>query len=118
MAPGKVVFARRKGANGNLVVIDHGRKLRSYYAHLHRIRRGIKPGVLVEQKQLIGTVGSTGRATGPHLHFAVKERGRALNPLKMKSKRGEPVARARRAAFDSLVVERLARLRKIQIGTR
>jgi len=115
MAAGKVVFARRKGPNGNLVVIDHGRKLRSYYAHLHRIRRGIKPGVRVEQKQLIGTVGSTGRATGPHLHFAVKQNGRALNPMKMKSKRGEPVAKRHRAAFDAMVATRQARLAGIQL---
>ena len=115
MAPGKVVFAGRKGPNGNLVVIDHGRKLRSYYAHLNRIRRGIKRGVQVEQKQLIGTVGSTGRATGPHLHFVVKQNGRPLNPLKMKTKRGEPVPKVHRAAFDALAKERLARLAKIEL---
>ncbi len=115
MAPGKVVFAGRKGPNGNLVVIDHGRRMRSYYAHLHRIRRGIKRGVRVEQKQVIGTVGSTGRATGPHLHFVIKRNGKAVNPLKMKMKRGDPVAKASRAAFDALVTQRRARLDKIEL---
>lgn len=116
MAPGKVVFAKRKGPNGNLVVIDHGRGLRSYYAHLDRIRRGVKRGLQVEQKQLIGTVGSTGRATGPHLHFAIKRHGKAINPLKMKLKRGDPVATAHRPAFDALVAKRRARLDRIELS--
>ncbi len=116
MAPGKISFAGRKGPNGNLVVIDHGRGLKSYYAHLHTIRRGVKRGVRVEQKQLIGTVGSTGRSTGPHLHFAVKQNGKPLNPLNMKAKRGDPIAPAQQADFAAAVKRRLDRLGPIRIA--
>ncbi len=80
-ADGTVSWAGAKGPNGNLVSIRHEGGYESHYAHLHRIQRGIRPGVEVEQRQLIGTVGSTGRSTGPHLHFGLKRGGRFVNPM-------------------------------------
>jgi murein DD-endopeptidase MepM/ murein hydrolase activator NlpD len=80
-ADGRVTFAGRKGPNGNLVVIRHGRGFETAYAHLHRIKGGIRPGTLVKQRELIGFVGSTGRSTGPHLHFGLKKYTRSLDPL-------------------------------------
>ena len=117
MASGRVVFAGRKGANGNLVTIDHGNGLRSYYAHLHRIARGIRKGAKIRQKQTLGSVGSTGRATGPHLHFAVRRNGKWVNPARLKMSRGRGVAKKSRAAFEKLVDERMVQLRQIRVDT-
>jgi murein DD-endopeptidase MepM/ murein hydrolase activator NlpD len=80
-ADGRVTFAGRKGPNGNLVVIRHGGGFETAYAHLHRIKGGIRPGKFVKQRELIGFVGSTGRSTGPHLHFGLKKYSRYLDPL-------------------------------------
>ena len=80
-ADGRVVFAGRKGPNGNLVIIRHSGGFESAYAHLHRIKSGIRPGKLVKQREIIGFVGSTGRSTGPHLHFGLKKHGRYIDPL-------------------------------------
>jgi murein DD-endopeptidase MepM/ murein hydrolase activator NlpD len=80
-AEGRVTFAGRKGANGNLVVIRHGGGFETAYAHLHRIKSGIRPGTRVKQRELIGFVGSTGRSTGPHLHFGLKKYSRYIDPL-------------------------------------
>jgi murein DD-endopeptidase MepM/ murein hydrolase activator NlpD len=115
MASGSVTFAGRSGPNGNLVVIRHGRRLESCYAHLHRIGAGIRPGVRVKQKQVIGSVGSTGRATGPHLHFAVRRDGRYVNPQRLKLSRLDPVSSSQRPAFDRLVSQRKQRLASIAL---
>ena len=80
-ADGRVTFAGRRGPNGNLVVIRHTGGFETAYAHLHRIKSGIRPGTLVKQRELIGFVGSTGRSTGPHLHFGLKKYGRYIDPL-------------------------------------
>lgn len=71
-AAGTVIWAGPKGPNGNLVGISHGGGYQTYYAHLHRIAPGITRGVRVAQRQPIGQVGTTGRSTGPHLHFGLK----------------------------------------------
>ena len=88
---GTVQFAGRKGPNGKLVIIKHKGGLTTYYGHLHVIARGIRKGARVKQGQLIGQVGSTGRATGPHLDYRVKMNGRFINPLSLKLPKGAPV---------------------------
>ncbi|MBT8451208.1 MAG: M23 family metallopeptidase [Deltaproteobacteria bacterium] len=80
-ADGRVTFAGRSGPNGNLVVLRHSGGFETAYAHLHRIKSGIRPGRYVKQRELIGFVGSTGRSTGPHLHFGLKKYSRPLDPL-------------------------------------
>ncbi len=110
MASGRVTYAGWKGPNGKLVRIDHGNGLQSAYAHLHRISRGIKRGAKVKQKQVIGQVGSTGRSTGPHLHFAVKKNGRFVNPQRLKMSRGKGVPSAHRKAYQKLVKQRRGEL--------
>ena len=82
-ADGTVTWAGPKGANGNLVSIRHEGGYMTHYAHLHRIQRGIRRGVRVDQRQLIGAVGTTGRSTGPHLHFGLKRNGRFLDPMEV-----------------------------------
>ncbi len=80
---GTVVHAGYKGPNGNLVIIRHPNGYKTYYLHLHKIARGVRRGRKVTQGQVIGTVGSTGRATGPHLDFRIKKGKRFINPLKL-----------------------------------
>lgn len=77
-ASGRVVTARRKGGYGRVVVIDHGNGLQTRYAHLQKIK--VKRGDLVWAGVEIATVGSSGRATGPHLHFEVRRNGKAIDP--------------------------------------
>lgn len=76
--PGTVTFAGRRGTYGNLVIISHGLGLETRYAHLHRIK--VERERLVTAGTVIGTVGSTGRSTGPHLHFEVRQFGEPLDP--------------------------------------
>ncbi len=81
---GVVEYAGRNGAYGNYVRIRHNNSYKTAYAHLHKFGRGIKKGVRVDQYQVIGTVGSTGRSTGPHLHYEILIDGRQVNPMKVK----------------------------------
>jgi murein DD-endopeptidase MepM/ murein hydrolase activator NlpD len=77
-AEGRVTFAGRKGGYGKAVEITHPNGLMTRYAHLSRI--DVKPGQLVEAGATLGGLGSTGRSTGPHLHFEVRINDRAVNP--------------------------------------
>ncbi len=76
---GKVSFAGKNGAYGNLVIVDHENGYQTYYAHNNSIL--VKKGDRVHKGQKIATVGSTGRSTGPHLHFEVRKGGKPINPL-------------------------------------
>ena len=77
-AAGRVAVAGWSGSYGNLVVIDHGGGVETRYAHLSRI--SVAKGQQIESGQEVGRVGSTGRSTGPHLHYEVRVEGRAINP--------------------------------------
>ena len=114
-AEGVISVAGRRGANGNLVGINHGNGLLSFYAHLSQIKSGIKSGAKVRQKQVIGYVGSTGRSTGPHLHWGLKKNGKFLNPLKYKIRPGRPVAARYRSKLTAIIKERSRRLDRVKI---
>ena len=88
---GKVIFAGTKGGYGRLILIRHGGRYTTAYGHLHRYARGIRSGKKVKQGQVIGYVGSTGLATGPHLHYEFRVRGVHRNPLTVKLPEAEPV---------------------------
>lgn len=88
---GKVVFCGRQGGYGNVVVLQHGGAYSTLYAHMSRFATGIRTGVQVRQGQVIGYVGSTGLATGPHLHYEFRVNGAYQDPLKMKFVAAEPV---------------------------
>jgi len=81
---GTVSFAGREGDYGNMVIIDHGDGIQTAYAHLSQIN--VTVGQKVEKGQVIGAVGSTGRSTGPHLHFEVRIGKQSVNPLKYLSR--------------------------------
>lgn len=79
-AAGLVIFAGWQGGYGRHLVIDHGDGVRTHYSHLESIFA--KPGQVLQQHEVVATVGATGRATGPHLHFAVTDSGgRFIDPL-------------------------------------
>ena len=80
---GKISWAARMGSYGNLVKIQHEDGYETRYAHMKSFRRGIKRGKWVKKGDVIGYVGTTGRSTGPHLHFELRKRGRAINPLRV-----------------------------------
>jgi len=79
-APGVVTYARRKGPYGKMIEIDHGQGLKTRYGHLHKIL--VKKGDKVGFRQKIGQMGSTGRTTGPHVHYEVWVDGKPRNPAK------------------------------------
>ncbi|EFL90115.1 M23 family metallopeptidase [Ahrensia sp. R2A130] len=78
-ASGRVVKAGRNGGYGKMVEIDHGGGITTRYAHLSRIH--VKKGQKIKRGKRIGKVGSTGRSTGPHLHYEVRRKGRVLDPI-------------------------------------
>ncbi len=78
-ANGRVAFAGVAGGYGNLIIIHHNKVYNTYYGHLSEIL--VTQGQKVKRGQLIGKVGSTGHATGPHLHFEIRRNGKAINPL-------------------------------------
>lgn len=110
VADATVEFAGRKGGNGIQVLLHHRSGYKTYYNHLSRIARGIKRGVRVRQKTVIGYVGSTGLSTGPHLDYRVSVNGRFVNPLSEKFLPGDPVPAARRAEFAAHARQLIARL--------
>jgi len=77
------IIQRRKnmGALGNVVYVKHGSNYTTVYAHLSKFARGLKPSSKVKKGQVIGYVGSTGRSTGPHLHYELRYKGIRRNPL-------------------------------------
>lgn len=82
---GKIVYRGRYGGYGNFVKIRHNSTYQTAYAHISRFNRRFRKGSRVKQGDVIAYVGSTGRSTGPHLHYEVLKNGRAINPAKVKS---------------------------------
>ena len=80
---GRIIYAARMGSYGNLIKIRHNDGYETRYAHLKSFRRGIHRGKYVKKGQVIAYVGTTGRSTGPHLHFELRKHGRAINPLRV-----------------------------------
>jgi murein DD-endopeptidase MepM/ murein hydrolase activator NlpD len=100
---GVVIAATSKKGNGRYIQIRHtNREYETYYLHLSRYAKGIKVGRKVTQGQVIGYVGATGYATGPHLDYRVKRNGTFVNPRKLKLPAAAPVSAELRPSFDSL----------------
>lgn len=96
---GLVLFAGYRGQYGNLVIIKHPNGWQTYYAHLSKFGRGVRKGVSVTQGQIIGYVGATGLATGPHLHYELRINNRPVNPLTVEMPKGEPIPKELMAEF-------------------
>jgi len=96
---GQVAFAGRQGGYGNVVIVDHGRGNRTLYAHLSRFAPRMRVGQRVNQGQVIGYVGSTGWATGPHLHYEFQVNGQTRDPLTVALPNAQPLPDAYRRHF-------------------
>jgi murein DD-endopeptidase MepM/ murein hydrolase activator NlpD len=107
---GKVVFIGYKGGYGKTVVLRHGAVYTTLYAHMSRFARGLRRGRRVSQGQTIGFIGSTGLATGPHLHYEFRLRGVHRNPLKVKLPRAAPIEKQYRQDFLVKTRDLVARL--------
>ena len=97
---GVVTRARWCGGGGNCVKIKHNSTYETIYAHMKNFARGIKEGVRVKQGQIIGYVGSTGKSTGPHLHYEVIENGKKINSQKLKLPSGKTLKSKNRELFE------------------
>ena len=89
------------GGGGNCVKIRHNSTYQTVYAHMSKFARGIKPGVRVKQGQTIGYVGSTGKSTGPHLHYEVIVNGKKVNSQKLKLPSGKILKGQERKIFET-----------------
>ncbi|HMI32366.1 MAG TPA: M23 family metallopeptidase [Candidatus Limnocylindrales bacterium] len=114
-ASGVVTRAGFMGAYGRLVELRHPGEIRTRYAHLSSIPPDVRPGAHVDQGQIIGRVGSSGLATGPHLHYEFLQNGRHRNPLTVEVPNAPSIAAAKRGEFDRDRDEALALLRSIPI---
>ena len=115
---GTVAFSGYKGDYGKLVTIRHPNGYKTYYGHLSRIGKGIAPGVKVAQEEVIGYVGATGLATGPHLHYEMRVNEAPFNPLRLKLPNGEPIPMALIARFEEVrnqMVDRLASISRSEV---
>jgi murein DD-endopeptidase MepM/ murein hydrolase activator NlpD len=98
-ADGRIGFIGRKGGYGKTVVIRHGGTYSTLYGHLSRFKRGLRTGRTVEQGDVIGYVGSTGLATGTHLHYEFRVNGTHLDPLAYNMPRSSKISRQYRDEF-------------------
>jgi murein DD-endopeptidase MepM/ murein hydrolase activator NlpD len=106
---GKVIFRGRKGGYGNAIIVQHGGNITTLYAHLSRFSKA-RNGNRVRQGDIIGYVGSTGLATGPHLHYEYRRNGVHLNPRTVKLPDADPLDSSYRQAFDDVAVPLLQQL--------
>ena len=107
---GIVTTAARTAPNGNFVVLRHGSNITTKYLHLSKIGRGVRPGAKVQQGQVIGEVGATGYATGPHLHYEFLVNGVHQNPRTVDLPDAAPIATTDRMHFNATAVPLLASL--------
>ncbi len=96
---GKVIFRGKKGGYGNAIIIQHGQTYTTLYGHLSKFNKSSQKGSKVKQGQIIGYVGQTGLATGPHLHYEFRVNGVHRNPLTVKLPAAEPISKKYREDF-------------------
>ena len=101
-ANGRISYAARMGSYGKLIKIRHKDGYETRYAHMKNFRRGMRKGKKVHKGQIIGYIGTTGRSTGPHLHFELRKNGRAINPAKRIQLTTKKLKREAKKAFLKL----------------
>jgi murein DD-endopeptidase MepM/ murein hydrolase activator NlpD len=109
-ADGHVTFVGRKGGYGNVVVLRHPNGYETLYAHLSGFGPGVHQGRRIAQGEILGFVGSTGLATGPHLHYEFHVNGVHQNPMRLAMPPGPPITAQSRPAFDETALPLFARL--------
>jgi murein DD-endopeptidase MepM/ murein hydrolase activator NlpD len=114
-AGGRVTWKGPRGGAGNCVMVAHPGGMESIYMHLSKFAKGLEVGDSVRQKQVIGYVGATGLATGPHLHFSVKMGGHFVDPLRLRPARDAPLPARYREAFREAVAPRLEALARVDV---
>jgi len=111
---GKIVYRGRKGGYGRVVIVQHGQKYSTLYAHMSNYKKGQKVGSRVKQGQVIGYVGMSGLATGPHLHYEFRVNGVHRNPLTVKLPHAKPIKKALLAEFKKQTQPLIAQLNKVK----
>lgn len=114
---GTVTEARHTAGNGNYVKIRHNKTYETQYLHMSKFRKGIKPGVRVSQGEIIGYVGSTGLATGPHVCFRFWKNGKQIDHRKEISPRSEPIPAGQLNQFKEVVKANLLKMDELRRAT-
>lgn len=107
---GKVIHAGRKGGYGNTVIVQHGGGIRTLYAHMNGFSKYARVGARVKQGQIIGYVGSTGLATGPHLHYEFLVNGVHKNPQTVPLPTAQPLNKDYMPAFETYAANMMGQL--------
>lgn len=116
-ASGKIIFIGWKGGYGKCVKIRHNHTYTSFYGHLSRFGKGLKQGMQVRQGQVIGYVGSTGLATGPHLDYRLQKGNEFINPVHFTSFQKETISKKLRPQFEKTRRELLIGLEQLDEET-
>mgnify|MGYP000172735260 CR=1 FL=1 len=114
---GKIIFKGRKGGYGKTIVIKHGSAYSTLYAHMRSYNKKSRYGSRVKQGQIIGYIGSTGLATGPHLHYEFRVNGHHRNPLTVRLPTASPLPKKYLADFNSKAQTLVAQLNLIKNNT-
>ncbi|MBF0675223.1 peptidoglycan DD-metalloendopeptidase family protein [Pseudomonas sp.] len=96
---GKVILAGNKGGYGKTVIIQHGSRYRTLYAHMQGFAKNVRNGSTVKQGQIIGYIGTTGLSTGPHLHYEFQVNGTHVDPLSQKQLMADPLTGKEKKRF-------------------
>ena len=96
---GKVIFAGRKGGYGKVLILQHGTSYTTLYAHLQSFGRGVRVGKRVKQGQTVAYVGSSGLASGPHLHYEFRVNGVHRDPLRVRLPHAKPIDPTQKESF-------------------
>lgn len=109
---GRISLAGRHGGYGNAVIIQHGQRYRTLYAHMQGFAKGVRTGGNVKQGQIIGYIGTTGLSTGPHLHYEFQVNGVHVDPLSQKLPMADPIASSEKSRFMQLSKPLMAQMDK------
>ena len=107
---GKISFAGRKGGYGNCIIIQHGQGIQTLYGHMNGFAKGMRVGTKVTQGDVIGYVGSTGLASGPHLHYEFHVNGQVRNPVTVPLPKAAGIDKTEMANFTATIRPLLAKL--------
>jgi murein DD-endopeptidase MepM/ murein hydrolase activator NlpD len=111
---GRIIFRGRKGGYGRVVIVQHGQRYTTLYAHLSKFHSKRRSGSYVKQGQTIGYVGMSGLASGPHLHYEFRVNGVHRNPLTVSLPHAKPIDRKYLAAFKQQAQPLMSQLNQIK----